>query len=98
MAARRRTKLARTGTGDDPAQDAECVSWAREFSRATAPFAAGGVYVNFLSEDESDRVGAAYAGNHQRLVALKNRYDPANRFRLNQNIQPTAVATPTMPA
>lgn len=73
---------------EDPAQDDACVGWARDLFRATAPFATGGVYVNFLSQDEADRVRSAYGPNHDRLVALKRRYDPGNLFRLNQNIRP----------
>lgn len=75
---------------DEPGQDNECVAWARAVFQATAPFATGGVYVNFMTEDETDRIGAAYAGNHERLVELKNRYDPGNLFRMNQNIRPAA--------
>jgi hypothetical protein len=53
------------------------------------PVAMGGVYVNFLGQDEGEeRVKAAYGANYARLVALKNKYDPANLFRLNQNIVP----------
>jgi len=68
--------------------DEKCVSWARDFFDATAPFATGGVYVNFMTEDEGGRVGDAYGPNFKRLVALKKKYDPANFFRLNQNIKP----------
>lgn len=70
-------------------QDKRCISWAREFFEASAPFATGGVYVNFLTEDETDRVAAAYGSDYDRLVAAKNKYDPDNLFRMNQNIQPT---------
>ena len=59
---------------------------------AAAPFATGGVYVNFMPEEERDRVAAAYGANYERLVELKNKYDPENFFRLNQNIAPT-IAT-----
>jgi FAD/FMN-containing dehydrogenase len=70
-------------------QDEECVRWARSFFQATAPYSTGGVYVNFLGEDEKDRVQAAYGGNYDRLAELKAKYDPDNLFRLNQNIQPS---------
>ena len=73
---------------DDPAEDGMCVSWAREFFDRSAPFATGGVYVNFMADDEVERVGAAYGSNYDRLVQLKNKYDPDNFFRLNQNIKP----------
>jgi len=63
--------------------------WAREFWEAMQPSSTGGVYVNFLSDDEGgDRVRAAYGDRYGRLVALKNQYDPTNLFRSNQNIKP----------
>ena len=56
-----------------------------------APHATGGVYVNFMPEDESQRVrDGAYGPNYERLSRLKGRYDPSNLFRRNQNIQPAA--------
>jgi hypothetical protein len=55
------------------------------------PFSTGGVYVNNLGDEGEERVRAAYGGNYERLVALKTKYDPANLFRLNQNIKPTAA-------
>lgn len=80
------------GRWADPAKDDACTAWARELFRAAAPFATGGVYVNFLTAEEGDRVGAAYGGNYERLVGLKGRYDPMNMFRLNQNIRPAVTA------
>jgi FAD/FMN-containing dehydrogenase len=64
------------------------MEWARGFFRDTAPHATGGVYVNFLTEDEPDRIQAAYGTNYQRLAEAKKRYDPHNLFRTNQNIRP----------
>ena len=49
----------------------------------------GEVYVNHLDAEEGTRIKAAYSQNYERLVALKNKYDPTNLFRLNQNIKPT---------
>ncbi|NMH67179.1 FAD-binding oxidoreductase [Shewanella salipaludis] len=72
---------------DDTEQDDVCIEWAREFYQATKPFATGGVYVNFISEDE-DRVQGAYGSNLARLATVKAKYDPDNFFRLNQNITP----------
>lgn len=74
------------GRWEDPAKDAACIGWARQLFQASAPFATGGVYVNFLTQEEQDRVKAAYGGNYARLVALKKKYDPTNLFRVNQNI------------
>ena len=74
---------------EKPKDDASSVAWAREFFEATAPFATGGVYVNFVSEDEG-RVDAAYGANFERLAVLKKKYDPDNVFRVNQNVAPAA--------
>lgn len=74
-----------------PEQDSACVEWARQLFDATAPFSTGGVYVNFISAGE-ERVRAAYGANYDRLVEIKNKYDPTNLFRMNQNIPPTAKA------
>lgn len=74
----------------DPADDQRCISWAREFFDAAAPYASGSVYVNFLTADESARIGAAYGKNYDRLVQVKNAIDPRNLFRQNQNIKPSA--------
>ena len=72
-----------------PAQDKECIAWARELYDKSAAFATGGVYVNFMPDDETQRVrSGAYGGNYDRLANLKNKYDPKNLFRLNQNVAP----------
>jgi FAD/FMN-containing dehydrogenase len=76
------------GRWDDASEDATCISWAREFFDKTSPHASGSVYVNFMTEDEQDRVQAAYGVNYERLVALKQKYDAGNMFRINQNIKP----------
>lgn len=74
----------------DPKESDRHIGWTRDFWQAMQPFSAGGVYVNFLSNEGEDRVRAAYTPRvYQRLVALKNKYDPANFFSLNQNIKPT---------
>jgi FAD/FMN-containing dehydrogenase len=75
-------------TWTDSAASDQHIRWARESWEALQPFAAGRVYVNYLSEGE-DRVLEAYGPNYDRLVALKNKYDPTNFFRRNQNIRPT---------
>jgi hypothetical protein len=76
------------GRWTDASDDARGIGWARDFFKASTPFATGGVYVNFLTADEGDRVGAAYGSNHHRLARVKREYDPANLFRMNQNIEP----------
>jgi hypothetical protein len=73
----------------EAAQDKECIAWARGLFDGTAPFATGGVYVNFMPDDEKGRVQAgAYGPNFARLAKLKAKYDPGNLFRLNQNVAP----------
>jgi FAD/FMN-containing dehydrogenase len=71
-------------------EDKKCIEWARAFFHETAPYASGGVYVNFLTNDEPDRIGAAYGSHMEKLQAIKKKYDPENFFRMNQNIHPTA--------
>ena len=71
-------------------EDQRCMSWAREFFQKSAPYASGSVYVNFMTQDEGDRVQAAYGPNYRRLVEVKKKYDPDNVFRQNQNIAPKA--------
>jgi FAD/FMN-containing dehydrogenase len=73
---------------DDPEPDRH-KAWARTAWEAMRPFSHG-VYVNFLSDEPSAHVRVAYGDQkYERLVALKNKYDPANVFRFNQNIAPS---------
>ena len=69
--------------------DQPCMDWARGLFEAAKPHAAGTAYVNFMPQDEIERVEAAYGSNYQRLVEVKRKYDPLNFFRMNQNIRPT---------
>lgn len=78
------------GRWDNASDDERCITWARAFFDAAAPFALGSVYVNFMTEEEGGRVAEAYGPNYERLVTVKNRYDPRNLFRCNQNIRPSA--------
>jgi FAD/FMN-containing dehydrogenase len=73
---------------EDPKEDESCISWARRFFADLAPYATGGVYVNFMTQDEQARIRDAYGGNYARLAELKRKYDPGNVFRVNQNIAP----------
>jgi FAD/FMN-containing dehydrogenase len=73
----------------DPAEADRQIAWTRELWSALEPLTTGGVFVNFLGDEGQDRVRAVYGpATYERLVALKNRYDPTNLFRLNQNIKP----------
>ena len=77
------------GVDPDPAKVPELRDWARGYFDALHPHSAGGAYVNFLMDDEgADRVKATYRDNYARLVDAKRQYDPANFFRVNQNIAP----------
>lgn len=69
------------------------IRWTREFWEAMRPFLADALYVNYLSETGEDLVRAAYGGKYARLAALKEKYDPANFFRMNQNIKPSGAAS-----
>jgi FAD/FMN-containing dehydrogenase len=77
----------------DPATTDANIAWTRETFAAMQPFAAGRQYVNYQGADESsqDAVRIAYGPNYDRLVEVKSKYDPGNRFRLNQNIEPRAA-------
>jgi FAD/FMN-containing dehydrogenase len=74
----------------DPRESEMQQQWVREWWDMTSPFSIGAEYVNNLGEEGEERVRAAYGDNYERLVALKNKYDPSNFFRLNANIQPNA--------
>jgi FAD/FMN-containing dehydrogenase len=76
------------GRWETPEEDERCIAWSRDYFRASAPFATGGAYVNFLTADETDRVRAAYGANYDRLARVKAKYDPQNLFRTNWNVKP----------
>jgi FAD/FMN-containing dehydrogenase len=78
------------GRWDEQKDDERCIAWARAFFQASAPYASAGAYVNFMTEEESDRVAAAYGANYERLAQIKKQYDPENLFHLNQNIKPSS--------
>jgi len=68
--------------------DALHTSWIRSLFQTLRPAMTRGVYINFMSGDEQDRVPEAYQQQWERMVAVKTKYDPGNFFRLNQNVQP----------
>ena len=79
-----------TGEWVDPAESEKNIQWARDIWDAMRPFLRESVYVNYLDAGDEDRVRRAYGSDkYERLIALKNRYDPTNLFRVNQNITPT---------
>lgn len=78
------------GAWDTPEEDETGVAWARDYWQAAEPFASGGMYANFMTEDEvKQRLGQAYPRDKmKRLAKLKARFDPENFFHLNHNIAP----------
>ena len=76
------------GRWESAADDERCIAWARDFFAKTKPFAGDGAYINFLTEDETDRIASAYGATYNRLVEIKKKYDPSNLFRMNHNISP----------
>jgi FAD/FMN-containing dehydrogenase len=76
------------GVDPDPANKEMVSAWAKEYWNALHPYAAGGAYINFMMEEGEDRIRATYGKNYARLVKIKRRRDPANFFRVNQNIMP----------
>jgi len=77
------------GRWETAAEDQKVISWARDFFKASKPFASAGAYVNFMTEEEGDRVSSVYGPNYQRLAEIKKKYDPENVFHHNQNIRPS---------
>jgi hypothetical protein len=76
------------GVDPDPENTEAITAWAKEYWEALHPHSAGGAYVNFMMEEGEDRVKATYGLNYERLAAIKQKYDPTNLFRVNQNIKP----------
>ena len=74
---------------NDKGYNERIIAWTKEYWDALHPHSAGGVYVNFMMDEGQDRVKATYRDNYDRLVAVKNKYDPTNLYRVNQNIIPT---------
>lgn len=78
------------GVDPDPANKNKITAWAKEYWDALHPYSEAGAYVNFMMDEGQSRVLATYGGNYTRLAAVKKKYDPANFFRVNQNILPEA--------
>jgi FAD/FMN-containing dehydrogenase len=78
---------------ENPSEDDTHITWTRELMEAMDPFITPGVSLNFTSDQGQERVKDFFGrdGKYERLIALKNKYDPNNLFRLNQNIRPTAT-------
>jgi len=74
----------------DPRADETNIAWARDTWAAMQAHVAGPAYTNYLVDEPQERVRAAYGEQtYARLVRLKDRYDPENFFRMNQNVRPS---------
>jgi FAD/FMN-containing dehydrogenase len=76
------------GMWPDVTRNQANIKWVRDYSDATAPLSEPGGYINFMSQDDDNRVEANYGSGYARLVDVKRKYDPGNLFRANQNIKP----------
>ena len=74
------------GMWPDSAQNEANIRWVKSYYAAPARHSERGGYINFAASDDMDRVGANFGRNFNRLRELKNKYDPQNTFRINQNI------------
>ncbi|GAA2150257.1 FAD-binding oxidoreductase [Nocardioides koreensis] len=79
-------------TWEDAADDAANIAWVKDYRAANAPYTTGGVYLNFIGDEGSERISAAFGAKLDRLAAIKAEYDPGNIFAGNQNIQPRVSA------
>ena len=76
----------------DPGESEVHIRWTRDLWKALHPYTTGTVYINDIgreAEEGADVIKSAFGASYPRLVALKNKYDPQNLFRHNQNIKPT---------
>jgi UDP-N-acetylenolpyruvoylglucosamine reductase len=77
------------GIDPDPLNREKISTWTKQYWEALHPYSAGdGAYVNFMMDEGEERVKATYGDNYVRLVTIKNKYDPGNLFKVNQNIKP----------
>ena len=78
------------GVDHDPENVGQIRDWTVDYHEALHPYSAGGAYVNMMMDEGQERVRASYRDNYDRLARIKGQYDPDNRFRVNQNIEPAA--------
>jgi FAD/FMN-containing dehydrogenase len=76
----------------DPSDSDKNIQWTQECWNAMRPFLVEDSYGNYVSDEGEAAARAAYGPNYDRLVALKNKYDPTNLFRMNHNIEPSQAA------
>src|SRR5919199_991309 len=79
---------------ENPAESESHIAWTREFMEAMEPFTIPGISLNFTSDQSEEKLKASFGfEKHERLVGLKEKYDPMNLFRLNQNVKPMAQSS-----
>ncbi|RIH63816.1 FAD-binding oxidoreductase [Mariniphaga sediminis] len=76
------------GIDPDPVNAEKITKWAKDYWNALHPYSSGGAYLNFIMNEGQERIKASYKDNYERLSQIKKKYDPANFFRVNQNIVP----------
>jgi FAD/FMN-containing dehydrogenase len=76
------------GMWPDPADNETNIKWVKDYYASLQPHSAAGGYINFMADDDQDRIHENYKDNYSRLASIKTRYDPDNLFHLNQNIKP----------
>jgi len=81
------------GGWTDPNESERNIAWIRQFWDTVRPFSNGGMYLNFPGFDDGKDVRwqTSHGPNYDRLVSIKGKYDPSNRFRFNQNIKPVSI-------
>ncbi len=77
------------GMWPDASDNAKNIKWVKDYYRAIEPHSMAGGYVNFMAEDDQERVRANYKGHYDQLASIKKQYDPANLFHINQNMKPS---------
>jgi len=77
------------GVDPDPKNADKITDWCKSYWEGLHPYSSGGAYSNFMMDEGQERVKASYKHNYERLVGIKNKYDPNNFFRVNQNIKPS---------
>ena len=75
----------------NPAESTRHIEWTRDFADAMVPFRSGDYLLNFLGDETEDTIKASFGSNYARLVEVKRKYDPANFFRVNQNVKPDST-------
>ncbi|MDO8615220.1 MAG: FAD-binding oxidoreductase [Dehalococcoidia bacterium] len=77
------------GMWPDASEDERNIAWVRNIASVMQPWRQTGTYLNYLMDEGDQRVRESFGSHYQTMVDLKNKYDPTNFFRMNQNIAPT---------